>query len=77
VHAPGFQAYVNLVWAVADVVILYTFFRYGRAELPAFVTRPAFIAWGMCSVFDPTYVALLLWAGTNPPRLVASDGPSD
>src|SRR5258708_1590247 len=45
--APGLQGYINLVWAFADVVILYTFFRYGRAELPTFVTRPAFIAWGV------------------------------
>ena len=158
-NAPGPQAYINLVWALADVVILYTFFRYGRAELPTFVTRPAFIAWGvamlgasvaiqllfigefglvdmraarysaflqnllmsglfiamfvarrgargqsltigfakwigtlaptlvfgviqdspfilgigiLCSVFDLAYIALLLWAGTNPPQLVAS-----
>ena len=161
VNAPGPQAYINLVWALADVVILYTFFRYGRAELPKFVTRPAFIAWGvamlgasiviqllfigefglvdmraaqysaflqnllmsglfiamfvarrgargqsltigfgkwigtlaptlvfgviqdspfilgigiLCSVFDLAYIALLLWAGTNPPQLVASAG---
>jgi hypothetical protein len=160
-NAHGFQAYINLLWACADVVILYTFFRYGRAELPALVTRPAFIAWGMailgasvaiqllfisefglghmraaqysaflqnllmsglfiamfvarrgargqsltigfakwigtlaptlvfgviqgssfilgigimCSVFDLAYIALLLRAGTNPPRLVAPDG---
>jgi hypothetical protein len=158
VTAPGPQGYVNLVWAMADVVILYTFFRYGRAELPAFVSRPVFIAWGvailaasvaiqllfigefglvdmraaqysaflqnllmsglfiamfvarrgargqsltiglakwigtlaptlvfgairhspfilgmgiLCSVFDLAYIALLLWAATNPPQLVA------
>jgi len=25
----------------------------------------------LCSVFDLAYIALLLWAGTNPPQLVA------
>ena len=33
------QGVFNIVWALADVVILYTFFRFGRAELPAWVTR--------------------------------------
>jgi hypothetical protein len=28
----------------------------------------------LCSVFDLAYIALLLWAGTNPPQLVASAG---
>jgi hypothetical protein len=160
-NAPGAQGYINLVWAFADVAILYTFFRYGRAELPTFVTKPAFVAWGVAilgasvaiqllfigefglvdmraaqytaflqnllmsglfiamfvarrgprgqslvigfakwigtlaptllfgvikgspfilgigilwSVFDLAYIALLLWARANPPRLVASAG---
>ncbi|MFI5987032.1 hypothetical protein ACIBEA_39980 [Streptomyces sp. NPDC051555] len=41
------QGVVNIVWALADIVIVYTFFRFGRAELPAFVTRPLFAAWGV------------------------------
>lgn len=41
------QAVVNVVWAVADVVIVYTYLRYGRAELPGFVTRPAFAVWSV------------------------------
>ncbi|MCU1478099.1 MAG: hypothetical protein JWQ64_2792 [Subtercola sp.] len=41
------QTIINLLWAAADVVIVYTFFRFGRAELPAFVTRPLFIGWGI------------------------------
>src|ERR1700694_3769038 len=44
---PQLQAWVNLVWALADVVILTTFFRYGRSEFPAFVSRPLFITWGI------------------------------
>jgi len=31
------QTYINLAWGLADVVIVYTFFRYGREELPRFV----------------------------------------
>jgi hypothetical protein len=57
--APGPQAYINLVWALADVVILFTFFRYGRAEFPAFVTRPLFIAWGVAILGTSIAVQLL------------------
>ncbi|MFE9565700.1 hypothetical protein ACFYM0_31840 [Streptomyces sp. NPDC006487] len=39
------QGVVNVVWALADIVIVYTYLRYGRAELPGFVTRPLFAAW--------------------------------
>jgi len=38
------QTFVNVAWAVADLFILYTFLRYGRRELPGFVSRPMFIA---------------------------------
>ena len=41
------QTWVNLTWAVADSVILYTYFRFGRQELPAWVTRPLFALWGV------------------------------
>jgi hypothetical protein len=58
-NAPGPQAYINLVWALADVVILYTFFRYGRAELPSFVSRPAFVAWGVAVLGISVAVQLL------------------
>jgi len=57
--APGAQAYINLAWALADVVILYTFFRYGRAELPKFVTRPIFVAWGVAILATSVTVQLL------------------
>ncbi|MYT19796.1 hypothetical protein GTW69_05745 [Streptomyces sp. SID7760] len=39
------QGVVNVVWALADVVIIWTYLRFGRAELPGFVTRPLFAAW--------------------------------
>ncbi|WP_328299340.1 hypothetical protein OG389_17000 [Streptomyces sp. NBC_00435] len=41
------QGVVNVVWAVADIVIVYTYLRYGRAELPGFVTRPLFAVWSV------------------------------
>lgn len=39
------QAVINLIWALADVVIVYTFLKFGRAELPTFVTRWLFVGW--------------------------------
>ena len=41
------QGVINIVWALADVVILYTFFRFGRAEFPAWVTRKLFLGWSL------------------------------
>jgi hypothetical protein len=56
------QSIVNLVWAAADVVIVSTFFRFGRAELPRFVTRPLFIGWGVI-VFGTAYALQALFIG--------------
>ncbi|MCX4526400.1 MULTISPECIES: hypothetical protein [unclassified Streptomyces] len=39
------QGVVNVVWAVADIAIIGTYLRFGRAELPGFVTRPLFAGW--------------------------------
>jgi len=41
------QGVIDLVWGMGDVLIAYTFFRYGRAELPSFVTRGMFAGWGV------------------------------
>ena len=54
------QAIINLLWAAADLVIVYTFFRFGRAELPKFVTRPLFIAWGLV-IFGTSYAVQVLF----------------
>ena len=56
------QSIINLLWAAADVVIVYTFFRFGRAELPKFITRPLFIGWGIV-VFGVAYVVQALFIG--------------
>jgi len=44
------QSWVNLVWGCLDVAILVTFLRFGRSELPAFVSRSMFLAWGAAMV---------------------------
>jgi hypothetical protein len=56
------QSVINLLWAAADVVIVVTFFRFGRAELPKFVTRPLFIGWGIV-VFGTSYAVQALFIG--------------
>jgi hypothetical protein len=54
------QAVINIAWAAADVLIVYTFFRFGRADLPAFVTRRLFIGWGIL-VFATAYAVQSLF----------------
>ena len=56
------QSIVNILWAAADVVIVTTFFRFGRAELPKFVTRSLFIGWGVV-VFGTSYAVQALFIG--------------
>ncbi|MFJ3923271.1 hypothetical protein [Streptomyces sp. NPDC090022] len=54
------QGAVNVVWALADVVIIHTFLRHGRAEFPAFVTRARF-AVGSAVLFGSAYAVQLLF----------------
>jgi hypothetical protein len=49
-YDPQVQAYVNVAWALADAVILYTFFRFGRREFPSFVSRLLFVSGGVAIV---------------------------
>jgi hypothetical protein len=58
--AVSVQGLVNVVWALADLVIVYTFFTFGRAEFPSFVTRPMFIGWGVL-VFGTSYAVQWLF----------------
>lgn len=48
--AGSVQAVVNVVWAVADLGIVYTFFRFGRREFPAFVTGWMFAGFGVLMI---------------------------
>lgn len=54
------QGYVNLVWALADLVIVYTFFAFGRGEFPRLVTRPVFALLGTL-VFGASYAVQWLF----------------
>ena len=56
---PGLQAAINVLWALTDLVIVYTFLRFGRRELPAFVTRGMFACWAV-GVFATAYA--VQWA---------------
>ncbi len=49
------QTFINLTWATADLLIIYTFLRYGRREMPPFVTQPMFIAWSVL-IFATAYI---------------------
>jgi hypothetical protein len=57
----GTQAVINLVWALADLVIVATFFRFGRAEFPT-LSGPLFVGWGVL-VFATSYVVQWLFIG--------------
>jgi hypothetical protein len=54
------QTFVNLAWAAADVVIVYTYLRYGRKELPEFVSRPMFLV-GSLLIFATAYIVQWLF----------------
>jgi hypothetical protein len=54
------QAIVNLIWALADLAIVFTFFKFGRRELPMFVTRRMFAAWGLLA-FGAAYAVQWLF----------------
>jgi hypothetical protein len=58
--AVSLQGLVDLVWALADLAIVYTFFAFGRAEFPRFVTRPMFTIWGIL-VFGASYAVQWLF----------------
>jgi len=56
------QGVIDLVWGIGDVLIAYTFFRYGRTELPPFVTRWMFAGWGVL-VFGLSFATQWLFIG--------------
>lgn len=56
----GIQAFVNLIWALADLAVVFTYFKFGRAELPSFVTRSMFAAWGVL-IFGVSYAVQWLF----------------
>jgi hypothetical protein len=54
------QGFVNLIRALADLAIVFTFFKFGRAELPRFVTKSMFAAWGVL-ILAASYVVQWLF----------------
>jgi hypothetical protein len=53
------QGAINLVWAMLDLIIVYTFFRFGRSEFPT-LSGPLFLGWGVL-VFASSYVVQWLF----------------
>jgi hypothetical protein len=62
------QGVIDVVWALADLVIVYTFVKFGRAEFPPFMTRQMFIAWAVL-LFGASYAVQWLF--------IAEFGPHD
>lgn len=56
------QGVFNIVWGLADILIVYTFLRFGRAELPGWITRPLFVGWAILLGATSFAVQLLLVA---------------
>jgi hypothetical protein len=57
---PSVQTFVNVAWFFTDIVIAYSFLRYGRRELPGFVNRPMFVTWAVL-LFATAYVVQWLF----------------
>jgi hypothetical protein len=49
------QGFVNATWALADLGIVYTYVRFGRRELPEFVSPWLFALWSVL-IFATAYV---------------------
>jgi hypothetical protein len=56
------QGFFNIAWGLADVAIVYTFLKFGRTELPAWVTRRLFIGWALLLTAASFAVQLLFVA---------------
>jgi hypothetical protein len=41
------QGVFNIVWGLADVAIVVTFVKFGRSELPSWVSRRLFLGWAL------------------------------
>jgi hypothetical protein len=44
------QLVINIIWFFFDVVILYTYFRYGRKEFPKTVDEKWFVPWSVLAI---------------------------
>src|SRR4029453_9996422 len=68
------QTFVNLAWAAADMLIIYTFLRYGRGEIPGFVIRPLFITWSillLATAYTVQWLFIVEFGWSNASRYAA------
>jgi hypothetical protein len=61
VGTPDIQTGINIVWALLDLVIIVSFFRFGRAEFPTLTGR-VFVGWGVL-VYAASYVVQWMFIG--------------
>ena len=47
---PQLQVIINAIWALFDIVILYTFFKFGRKHFPKNIKSRWFYTWGIISL---------------------------
>jgi hypothetical protein len=57
---PSLQGYINACWALFDLGIAYTYFRYGRRYWPRFLGTNAFIGWSVL-VFVTSFVLQVIF----------------
>lgn len=55
---PSLQGYINACWALFDVGLVYTYFRYGRRDWPPSVPNRIFVSWSLL-VFITTFILQL------------------
>jgi hypothetical protein len=68
------QGVFNIVWGLADVAIVVTFLKFGRAELPPWVTRRMFIGWALLlglMAFVVQWLFVVEFGWTDAPRYSA------
>ncbi|MBN1139121.1 MAG: hypothetical protein JXM73_21250 [Anaerolineae bacterium] len=68
------QKVINITWFLFDVVILYTYFRYGRKEFPPAVDQKWFVPWIWLAIavgFVTQYFAALEFPGLFGPTYPA------
>ena len=68
------QLVINVIWFFFDLVILYTYFRYGRKEFPKSVDQKWFMPWSVLAIgvgFVTQYYAALEFPGLLGPTYAA------
>jgi hypothetical protein len=68
------QVVINAVWAVFDLGILATYFRYGRKDFPSVLPAGWFLPWSLLALFTAFVVeeGFILWFGLYDGRAYAA-----